>query len=153
MTCFEGHDFAITWQKKTPRTIRFVNLYILRNQKQLFRKEINKLRIDDYGLLHRRKFASFKINFKLINADNEILHPRCKVCDAKIKSNSTINFNSFSAGQKWAKFTTSNVYFISRQPFTTMWPIISHFKVYKMGFSEKKINPITETQHFFEKKS
>ena len=78
-----------------------------------------------------------KLISKLINADNEILHPRYKVCDAKIKSNSTINFNSFSAGQKWAKFTTSNVYFISRQPFTAMWPIISHFKVYKMGFSEK----------------
>ena len=59
-------------------------------------------------------------------------------------------FNSFPAGKKQAKFTKLNVYFISRQLFTAKRPTISHFKVYKMGFSEK-INLIIVTQHFSEK--
>ena len=35
---------------------------------------------------------------KLINADNEILHSRCQVCDAKSKSNSAMNFKASNAG-------------------------------------------------------
>ena len=48
-----------------------------------------------------------------------------------------MNINSFPTGKKRAKFTTSNVYFISRQLFITMRPTLSHFNVHKMGFSEK----------------
>ena len=57
--------------------------------------------------------------------------------------------NSFPTGNKQAKFTTSNVYFISRQLFTTMRPTISHFNVHKMGFPEKK-NLIIVTKQFSE---
>ena len=57
--------------------------------------------------------------------------------------------NSFPAGKQQAKFSTSNVYFISQQLFTSKRPKISHFKVHKWAFQKK--NLIIVTQHFSEK--
>ena len=80
----------------------------------------------------------------------QLLATSLKGNQSKLRNPENIDINSIPAGKKQAKFTTSNVYFISQKLFAAMRPTISHFKVHKMGFSEKN-NLIVVTQHFSEK--
>ena len=86
MTCFKGYDFGMALGK-TPRTIWFVDLYILRNKKIIYNFSVishrDKLRIHEYGLLHRRKFASFKINLSNVDNVNYIQGVRLVIPKAK----------------------------------------------------------------------